>query len=253
MKKKEKVIDRLEEMRKELYFCPAPTYHFQVGDEVCVGNLKDCVISGIFEDSKIYEIDYTKVERHGYQVEETPHCKIYFVWYHVRPIVDSSESSIKNREIDLYYSNRVLDDLLHKVLFFGVDFDTEYQRGLVWSDEDKVDLIDSIFNHINIGNFVFIHRDFEGLDKPNYEILDGKQRLTTIVDFYLNRFSYKGKYFNDLCSHDKHWFTNYSISVAEIGNVDRKTKLKYFLMLNTSGHVIDKSHLNQIQKLYDNA
>ena len=79
----------------------------------------------------------------------------------------------------------------------------DYQRDYVWELSDKQLLIDSIFNNIDIGKFAFIHLDYKTWNKTGYayEILDGKQRLKTIIDFYENRFSYKGIYYNDLSKH----------------------------------------------------
>ena len=64
----------------------------------------------------------------------------------------------------------------------GVDFDVDYQCEHVWELTDKVVLIDSIFNNIDIGKFVFVWRDF-GVKEKLYEIVDGKQRLLTIKEF----------------------------------------------------------------------
>jgi uncharacterized protein with ParB-like and HNH nuclease domain len=65
----------------------------------------------------------------------------------------------------------------------------DYQRDLVWSLEDKVNLIDSIYNDIEIGRFAFIKTDYSknnfDFDKDFYwEILDGKQRISAIIDFF---------------------------------------------------------------------
>jgi uncharacterized protein with ParB-like and HNH nuclease domain len=73
----------------------------------------------------------------------------------------------------------------------------------VWELEDKVALIDSIFNNVDIGKFAFIHLNYG--EKYTYEILDGKQRMRAILDYYENRFQYKGKYFNELsCREQNH-------------------------------------------------
>ena len=82
-----------------------------------------------------------------------------------------------------------------------------------------------------------------------YEILDGKQRLSTLIEFYENKITYKGKYFNELSWKDKSVFLDHMISVAEVKETDRKTVLKYFLMLNRTGKVMDESHLNEVEQM----
>ena len=72
-------------------------------------------------------------------------------------------------------------------------FIPEYQRGLVWEQEQKELLIESIMIDMPIGN-VFLN------DRGNfiYEVVDGQQRLTTIWDFYNNKFEWNGLLFKDL-------------------------------------------------------
>ena len=136
---------------------------------------------------------------------------------------------------------------------FGINMDPEYQRGYVWTDADKESLLDSVFGNIDIGKFVLVRLEGEEYDKKkmSYEILDGKQRLSTLVDFYENRFPYKGCYFNDLSLEDRYCFKNHHISLAEVDTSDKKTILRHFLMLNQTGRAMDKEHLAKIEKMYD--
>lgn len=99
-----------------------------------------------------------------------------------------------------------------------------------------------------LGNLFFIHNPISS--EYLYEILDGKQRVTAICEFYENRFPYKGKYFNDLCAKDQNHFENYHISLAEVEYADKATILKYFLMLNTGGKVMDETHLDKVRNMY---
>ena len=81
-------------------------------------------------------------------------------------------------------------------------------------------------------------------------MLDGKQRVRAILDFYENRFAYKGKFFNDLCTRDQDWFENFSINVARVERASKKDVLKYFLMLNRSGKVMSKEQLEKVEEMY---
>lgn len=129
----------------------------------------------------------------------------------------------------------------------------DYQRDYVWELSDKQLLIDSIFNNIDIGKFAFIHLDDKkwGETGNGYEILDGKQRLNAIIDFYENRFPYKGVYYNDLSGRDKGIFKNHHIVQGEISESERKDVLKYFLMLNRTGKSMDQSQLNKVEKMLE--
>lgn len=151
----------------------------------------------------------------------------------------------------LNYYNTTIESLLRKNYSFGIDLDPEYQRGYVWDRGDKELLLDSIFKNIDIGKFVLIHLfDEEWFERDySYEILDGKQRLSTLIEFYENKLSYKGKYYNDLSGIDKITFKEHQVAIAEVRETDKKTVLKYFLMLNRTGKSMDKLHLDEVEKM----
>ena len=157
----------------------------------------------------------------------------------------------KNEDFHLSYSQRSMQDIFIKTYNHGIDMSPDYQRGNVWGLEDKVKLIDSIFNNVDIGKFTFIKLPFKS-ESPAYEILDGKQRITALVEFLENRFQYKGIFYKDLSLTDQDHFDGYCISYAETSeNITQKQKYKYFLKLNVSGHVQSKEHIEYVQKLYD--
>jgi len=60
--------------------------------------------------------------------------------------------------------------------------DTAYQRGRVWKDREKHYLIDSLARGLPVGMItLFSALDEEGVEF--FEVIDGKQRLTTIFEF----------------------------------------------------------------------
>ncbi len=71
-----------------------------------------------------------------------------------------------------------------------------YQRKLVWTQEEKQKLIDSILNKHPIPAILIAEREQGG----TYEIIDGLQRLHAIVSFIETSFpTLEGKYFNLSC------------------------------------------------------
>ena len=246
---KERLEREYKESIEKLEFCPEPTYFFQIGDKVALGNLQDVTVIEVYEGGKFYKLNYS-VTHNNYGNPYTEHGKTRFeMWYNIRPIVTSGESIIQNSDIQLNFATTHIGDILSKAYYFGLDMNPDYQRDFVWEEKDKVALIDSIFSNIEIGKFCFVHHNYG--DKYLYEVLDGKQRIRAILDFYENRFAYKGKYYNDLLPLDKHWFEQYTISSATVNNVNKKAVLKYFLLLNRSGKKMDEKQLNNVQKMYD--
>lgn len=63
----------------------------------------------------------------------------------------------------------------------------EYQRRLVWDNKKKSLLIESLLMNVPIPP-VFLYEH----DLSRYEVMDGQQRLNTIVEFYENRLKLRG-------------------------------------------------------------
>jgi hypothetical protein len=63
----------------------------------------------------------------------------------------------------------------------------EYQRRLVWNDDKRSLFIESLLLNVPIPP-VFLYE----WDLSRYEVMDGQQRLNSIVDFYSNRFALRG-------------------------------------------------------------
>lgn len=237
------VLDGIEKV-------PDPTYLHKIGDSVHIGNLEDCIIIDILENGKVYKIDYTRVDNNYGRPIRNEHVISYWKWLDVHPIVLENHNLIKNEDLILNYSQRQMMDIFGKRYYFGIEMTPEYQRDYVWELSDKQLLIDSIFNNIDIGKFVFIKMEWNNHPLHcAYEILDGKQRIEAICSFYEGRFSYKNLLYKDLSKHEKNHFENYSISSAEISRTTEKQKLEYFLKLNRTGKVMSNEQLNKVENM----
>lgn len=222
-----------------------PSYRFAVGDKVQVGHLLNCVVDEILEGGYMY------------LVRSGPSSDNYscWAWTNVRPLDDDKDTRFAKRDSALsrlHYSNRSMYSLLSFHYLFGVDFNPDYQRGSVWDEEDREKLLDSIFAGREIGRFVFKQLPFNRTndDGNYYEIVDGKQRMLTLLAFYENRFPYKGVFYNDLSVLDKNWFMDASIGVAELDqNTTRAEVLEVFLALNEGGKPVAKEVLEHAREL----
>ena len=187
-----------------------PTYRFAVGDRVQVGHLPNWVVEEVMDDGAMYLIRVTTKDHVEYS------C---WAWTSVRPLDDDKDTHFAKRNSALsrlHYSNRSMYSLLSFHYLFGVDFNPDYQRGSVWDEEDREKLLDSIFAGREIGRFVFKQLPFNRTndDGNYYEIVDGKQRMLTLLAFYENRFPYKGVFYNDLSPQDKNWFITSILGAA---------------------------------------
>ena len=64
---------------------------------------------------------------------------------------------------------------------------TDYQRNYVWTNKSRSLLIESFIMNIPIPPIFLYEKDYSF-----YEILDGKQRISSIVDFYNNEYALEG-------------------------------------------------------------
>lgn len=136
-----------------------------------------------------------------------------------------------------------------------------YQRGFVWSLEEKQLLIESIYNEVSIGTFIFRYRGWkEGenlkklghLDFGRYEIVDGKQRLNAILSFIRGDFpDFEGRYFGDFSERAKRDFSSYRrLSYGELAENTPDNQVKVvFLNINHAGVPMSKEHLNFIKSI----
>ncbi len=83
-----------------------------------------------------------------------------------------------------------------------LDFELEYQRQKVWNQKQKNGFIESVLKDIPTPN-IFLRDVKRGKRKNVYEIIDGKQRLNTIIEFFHGNTGYQDDenrviwYFND--------------------------------------------------------
>lgn len=71
----------------------------------------------------------------------------------------------------------LIDDYIYRI-----DLDADYQRDRIWSRTDQERLLDSIITNIDIPKFYLAQ--VTGRKQYNYECIDGKQRMTTLLNFF---------------------------------------------------------------------
>lgn len=228
-----------------------PTYSFNVGDEVIYGALKKSVVKEVLYDGKVYGLLCTATDN-NYGNPYDYQTYIVTAWMDIRTLKQNESDFARNQDVKIYFINSTVEGLIHMYYNFGINMNPDYQRDYVWTIEDKVFLIDSIFNNIEIGKIALIHYSTSTWMESDYgyEILDGKQRLNALVEFYEDRFHYKGKYYSDLSNNDKRVFKDHPVAIGKIDETDKKSILKYFLMLNRAGRVMDQKHLNKVEQMY---
>ncbi|MBF4622917.1 DUF262 domain-containing protein [Clavibacter sp. VKM Ac-2872] len=66
-----------------------------------------------------------------------------------------------------------------------LDLDPSYQRKSVWTRSDRQYFLDTIFNNYP-SPAIFLHKDIDDNGNATYHVIDGKQRLETVLMFVAN-------------------------------------------------------------------
>mgnify|MGYP006304454475 CR=1 FL=1 len=223
---------------------------FKIGERVSLGAHKECYVREKYHDGYYYRVECLGVKR-GREGEVNAYVDEMHVteWHNIHPFETKDTGFRQEEKYYIRQINSAVDSLIHICTRAGIDFDVEYQREHVWTIKDKVSLIDSIFNNIDIGKIVLVQRDYSA--DVFYEVLDGKQRITAIRDFYEDRFKYNGYYYSELSRTDKHKFGNHAIALGYLENPDKHAIFESFIKLNTCGKPMAKKHIDHVQKLLD--
>ena len=132
--------------------------------------------------------------------------------------------------------------------------DDTYQRRFVWSEKDKIRLIETILLNLIIPELFFwkASTDPETGESITH-IVDGQQRIKAIYSYINNEFklkpqalldngikqSYSNKFFKDLDPEDKTSFWNYQLMVIDIDpKASRKDIITMFNRLNLTDYYI---------------
>jgi hypothetical protein len=116
----------------------------------------------------------------------------------------------------------------------------DYQRGArLWPPAAKSYFIDTIIKDFPFPKVYFYERLDKETKRPRREIVDGQQRITTIVEFMDGKFSLgknamglEGKKYTHLTEEQQEAFLSYTVSVDVIRNADRSEILQMFRRMN---------------------
>jgi hypothetical protein len=168
----------------------------------------------------------------------------------------------KTKKMEKYFNVDINEVCFDPIVFDENGNEIEYQRGLVWTLEQKQYLIESIYNRIEIGKFVFRSRSFKWVEnrikKGKIEhtafkdMVDGKQRFHAILGFFMNEFpDIRGNYYNDLSVEAQRQFMSYNnlfyIELDE--DVSDKDVLQQFLAINFTGVPMSKEHIEFVKSI----
>ena len=132
-----------------------------------------------------------------------------------------------------------------------LDLNPPYQRRSVWTRKDRVFYLDTIFNGYPCPA-IFLHKTTSEGGKSTYHVVDGKQRLETILLFVNNRLTMPkdhpnsdlaGKKFKDLTTEGKQKFWDYVLAVDMLDIVEQSVVEEVFDRLNRNSRKLERQEL----------
>jgi len=175
--------------------------------------------------------------------------------------------SLRDAAVPFFYI--VTDAVINKIINNKIDIDFDVylptkeknlQRPLCWTDKQKSELIRSVMRLAAIPHFAILEIMPSVGNKNTYKIIDGKQRLSTIIGFikglvWVESENGERLFFSDLTKEEisqfKRGLTNLRANVACYGDIEHPTDavlIEWFEFLNFAGTPQDEQHILNLKK-----
>ena len=190
--------------------------------------------------------------------------------FDVSNVINRIKNDIESRILgkDYVINGIVIPELNLNPFVYGKDGNRlYYQRDYCWTVEDEQNFIESMYNHLNLGTVVFRKRSWKWLEKETatrgdnkdnsdlgfYDVVDGKQRIHTLMRFMTDQFTDKhGNLYSDLSDFSQRKFEDCgAMTVMEIEEeASEEDVLRVFLNVNYTGRPMSQEHLDYVRSEY---
>lgn len=209
--------------------------------------------------------NYIKFICDGEYLERERYSNEYF-WKEGRFEFSPYELSLKPFPEKTYHEENKWDNIIQRipnmctsVLYMYEDYldgklnlTPFYQRGLVWTLEQKQKYLEAVFkDKAKITPTILLN--WKNVDEDVYEVLDGLQRLTAIFDFINDKFPiFDEIYFSDMSIKDRYFILNKDIKYTRIEKLNHKNltdneKIELFLEINELGTKMSQEHIDKVK------
>ncbi|MGL6185662.1 MAG: DUF262 domain-containing protein [Clostridium chrysemydis] len=189
-------------------------------------------------------------------------CIRFYIWeLKDKPFEESTQNiHVKNKWDKIIKRNpnmvASLSYMYEDYLSGDLNLNPSYQRDLVWTLEQKQKYIEAIFaEKAFISPTIVLNWSIYEDGCGRYEVLDGKQRLTTAFDFINDKFPLSnGMYFSDLSRHDHSFFIRQDVKYTRIEkwcmeDLTLEEKIELFLEINELGTKMSDEHIKKVKEM----
>lgn len=133
---------------------------------------------------------------------------------------------------------------------YGLDIDPDFQRDHVWSVDDQRKYLEYVFRGGKTGLDIYFNcPGWMGRFSENMVLVDGKQRLKAVSDFFDNEVSIFGGHFLSDCEENFLRKTRTDLKF-HVNNLESKEEvLKWYLSINSTGISHTREELDKVRTL----
>ncbi|CAM6506191.1 TPA: DUF262 domain-containing protein [Klebsiella quasipneumoniae subsp. similipneumoniae] len=140
----------------------------------------------------------------------------------------------------------------------ALDFGAEYQRDYVWGHQEQQTFLRVLISGFPIGSVALAKApNWDICDGPYIEVVDGKQRLTTLKLFINNEIPIvigeEEIYWSELTRSEQLAFGRPTLSAAILDDATEKDRIAYFVAVNFTGVPQSEEHRLKVLKLQERA
>jgi hypothetical protein len=154
-------------------------------------------------------------------------------------------TSVGNYEINVPLDDFtcIIDKYINQ---YSLDLNPDFQRGRVWKEYQQIKYIEFLLMGSVTNNVLYFnHPGWMNSYNGDFVIVDGLQRITSILDFLDNKF----KAFNEYYSSDVDLKDHYNIKFNINNLKTRKEVLKWYLEINSNGTPHTEDEIEKVKNL----
>ncbi|EIJ9084880.1 DUF262 domain-containing protein [Citrobacter freundii] len=138
----------------------------------------------------------------------------------------------------------------------ALNFGAEYQREYVWGEEEQQTFLRVLISGFPIGSVALAKApDWDVSDGPYIEVVDGKQRLTTLKMFINNEIPIvigdEEIFWSEFSRAEKLSFGRPTLTAVILDDATTKDRIEYFIAVNFTGVPQSEEHRKKVLKLQE--
>lgn len=159
------------------------------------------------------------------------------------------------RTVRMQSHNYQVDTFKHWFEYNAMEMNPDYQRDYVWTEKEQVEFLSTLMQGYPVGSIALSEdRGSLSQDQKWIEVVDGKQRLTTLKKVFDNEIPLplpdgSSVYWNDLHIVEQRRFRAIPLSVIGLDGTTKAERLEFFYRVNFTGVPQSELHMYKVKNL----